>query len=139
MTFSALVSEQVVGQATARESAQGRISVNQGRREVSISSDQYDYIYLSADLKSKAMVPIIMRLKSHSIESFGDLIAHGGEEFIYVLSGTVEVHTQYYQTKKLKTGDSMYLDSRMGHGFIAAGNIPAELLTVATEPVTGNV
>lgn len=119
-------------------SATARISINQASHPEPISTDQYDYIYLSADLKVKQMVPIIMRLKADSIESFGELIAHGGEEFIFVLSGNIEVHTEHYQPKKLRRGDSMYLDSRMGHGFLKSGKRPAEILTVATEPAPPN-
>jgi transcriptional regulator with XRE-family HTH domain len=140
ISFSELVSEQHPSETNSSSQHSGsglaRVSVNQGAPKVTISSAQYDYIYLSADMKSKKMVPIIMRLKAHSIETFGDLIAHGGEEFLYVLKGFVHVHTEHYQPKKLKKGDSMYLDSQMGHAFISSGKTEAEILTVATEPVS---
>lgn len=42
------------------------------------------------------MVPIIGRIRAHSIEEFGELISHRGEEFVYVLDGCIEVHTQFY-------------------------------------------
>jgi len=133
ITLSELVS---ADQRTAANDlpATARISIDQGAYPAPISSSQYDYIYLSTDLKSKQMVPIIMRLKANSIETFGELITHGGEEFVYVLQGSIEVHTEHYQPKKLRRGDSMYLDSRMGHGFIQSGKRSAEILTVATEP-----
>lgn len=133
ITLSELVSHDPYT-TSKNTSSSARISVNQGESPPPVSSEQYDYVYLNADLKAKQMVPIIMRLKADSIESFGDLISHGGEEFIYVLRGSIEVHTEHYQPKKLKRGESMYLDSRMGHGFVQSGRQPAEILTVATEP-----
>ncbi|MCB1647575.1 MAG: helix-turn-helix transcriptional regulator [Pseudomonadales bacterium] len=135
ISFSDLVSEQGPASQAVASPAAGRISVNRGDFATTISTDQYDYTYLSADLKSKKMVPIIMRMKANAIESFGDLISHGGEEFLFVLRGIVDVHTEHYETIRLKKGESMYLDSSMGHAFIAAGKSDAEILTVATEPV----
>jgi len=138
ITFSVLVSDRSPAGRTSVAPAAGRLSANQGERTPTISSSQYDYTYLSADLKSKQMVPIIMRLKANSIEAFGDLIRHGGEEFLFVLRGTVNVHTEYYEVIKLRKGESLYLDSSMGHAFVAAGKSDAEILTIATEPVTVN-
>ena len=40
------------------------------------------------------------------------VVAHGGEEFAYVLEGTVVVHTEHYAPAVLKAGESIYFDSR---------------------------
>ncbi|MCP5181790.1 MAG: helix-turn-helix transcriptional regulator [Pseudomonadales bacterium] len=135
ITFSELVSDQDVDAADTQRSEAGLVSVNQGQPEAPISSAQYDYFYLSGDLQTKRMVPIIMDLKARSLDDFGELIVHGGEEFIYVLRGRVDVITANHAPQRLRAGDSMYLDSGTGHAFLAAGRLPARILTIATEPL----
>ena len=76
------------------------------------------------------MVPILVRVKARSIEEFGDLLRHSGEEFIYVLEGTIEVHTAVYEPVVLKAGESIYLDSSMGHAYISVGEGQAKILGV---------
>ena len=94
------------------------------------TTPNYDYHYHSADLLRKRMVPILVRVKARSIEEFGDLLRHSGEEFIYVLEGTIEVHTAVYEPVVLKAGESIYLDSSMGHAYISVGEGEAKILGV---------
>ena len=44
---------------------------------------------------------------------------HHGEEFVYVLSGEVELYTEFYEPARLRAGESFYIDSRMGHRVIS--------------------
>ena len=53
------------------------------------------------------------RLRAHDVAEFPQL-SHKGEEFIYVLSGTVSLHTDQYRRLVLEAGDSCYFDSTMG-------------------------
>ena len=82
------------------------------------------------------MVPIFVEVKAHSIEDFGELLRHGGEEFIYVLDGAIEVHTEYYNPVILQAGESIYLDSGMGHAYISVGEKNAKILGVCSGQVT---
>jgi hypothetical protein len=66
------------------------------------------------------MVPILTRIRAKSLNEFGDLISHAGEEYIHVLEGTIVVHTEFYDPVTLKTGEAIYIDSNMGHAYIAA-------------------
>lgn len=130
------LSDLVSADPGALEDAPGaRYAPNQGALPEVLVTPQYDYAYLSAELLSKRMVPIIMRPRARTLDDFGPLLRHGGEEFIYVLRGTIEVHTEHYAPRLLKTGESLYLDSTMGHAFLWRGKAVAEILTVATEPV----
>ncbi|HEX4388987.1 MAG TPA: XRE family transcriptional regulator [Steroidobacteraceae bacterium] len=86
---------------------------------VNVATPNYDYEYLCADLREKRMVPIIGRIRAHSLDEFGSLIRHQGEEFIYVLEGTIEVHLQFYTPVTLSAGQGIYLDSTMGHAYVA--------------------
>lgn len=45
------------------------------------------------------------------MEEFGEFMRHPGEEFLYVIEGELELHTQCYAPVVLKAGESIYLDS----------------------------
>jgi transcriptional regulator with XRE-family HTH domain len=98
---------------TARRSVAGT------GNSVFVSTPNYDYEYLCADLRQKRMVPLLTRIRAHNIEEFGKLIFHKGEEFIFVIEGTIEVHLQFYTSVVLTAGQGIYLDSTMGHAYVA--------------------
>lgn len=98
----------------------GRRSIGTIERAARVTTDNYDYHYLCTDLRQKRMIPIITRIRAHSAREFGDLVRHQGEEFIFVLEGEVEIHTEFYDPVALKTGQGIYLDSSMGHAYVVA-------------------
>ncbi|MGR4892322.1 helix-turn-helix domain-containing protein [Sphingopyxis sp. LARHCG72] len=98
----------------------GRRSIGTVDQAVRVTTDNYDYHYLCTDLRQKRMIPIITRIRAHSAREFGDLVRHQGEEFIFVLEGEVEIHTEFYDPVALKTGQGIYLDSSMGHAYVVA-------------------
>lgn len=69
----------------------GRRSVTRAGQGDRLNSEQYDYQMLCADLSRKQFIPLLTRLKAHSFSEFPGYIQHAGEEFIYVLSGHVEL------------------------------------------------
>ena len=96
-----------------------RRSVTGPGNSIQVVTPNYDYEYLCADLREKRMVPIVTRIRAHDLGEFGELLRHQGEEFIFVLEGTVEVHLQFYTSVTLRTGQGIYLDSSMGHAYTA--------------------
>jgi transcriptional regulator with XRE-family HTH domain len=90
--------------------------------------------YLSTDLRSKSFTPIVAEIQSRSLEEFGELLRHPGEEFVYVLEGTLELHTEHYTPAILEAHESIYFDSSMGHAYIARGNAPCRVLAISTAP-----
>ena len=96
-----------------------RRSLTRDNNSIQISTPNYDYEYLCADLREKRMVPILTRIRAHDIAEFGEPVRHQGEEFVFVLEGTVEVHLQFYTSVVLKAGEGIYLDSTMGHAYVA--------------------
>jgi hypothetical protein len=48
----------------------------------------------------------------------------------------VDLYTSLYAPVRLKTGDSMYFDSGMGHAYIAASEGPCRVLSLCTAPET---
>src|SRR5579862_2563271 len=96
-----------------------RRSLTRDGNSIQVSTPHYDYEYLCADLREKRMVPILTRVRAHDIAEFGEPLRHQGEEFVFVLEGTVEVHLQFYTPIVLKAGQGVYLDSTMGHAYVA--------------------
>ena len=100
-------------------------------KSVRVKTPNYDYYYLCTELRRKRMVPVITKIRASSREEFGELVRHDGEEFIYVLKGQIVVHTQFYDPVTLEEGQAIYIDSGMGHAYVAApGCHEAEVLGV---------
>ena len=108
-----------VADASEPTSTPGRRSITRAGEGRSIESKTYSHVYPAADLLSKKMIPIVVELRARTLAEFGDLVRHTGEEFIYVLEGAVEIHTSLYAPVQLHAGDSVYLDSTMGHAYVA--------------------
>ncbi len=98
----------------------GRRSIGTMDQAVRVTTDNYDYNYLCTDLRRKRMIPLITRIRAHSAREFGDLVRHQGEEFIYVIEGRIEVHTEFYDPVTLGPGETIYIDSSMGHAYVVA-------------------
>ncbi len=92
----------------------------------------YDYEMLCGDLSRKRMFPLIVHMKSRSFSDFEDFVRHEGEEFTYVLEGAIEVHTEFYEPVVLEAGDSIYLDSTMGHAYISVSETDARVLGISS-------
>lgn len=61
------------------------------------------------------------------------MIVHAGEEFGYVLAGTVEIIVGEAR-HLLRTGDSFHFASEHPHGYRNAGSVAAKILWVNTPP-----
>jgi quercetin dioxygenase-like cupin family protein len=44
---------------------------------------------------------------------------HPGQEFLYILTGTLELHSEFYDTCTLKAGDSILFDADQPHAYVA--------------------
>jgi transcriptional regulator with XRE-family HTH domain len=97
-----------------------RRSVGRLDRAIRVNTKNYDYYYLCAELRRKRMIPVLTRIRAKSVGEFGELVHHSGEEYIYVLEGRVEIHTEFYDPIVLEAGESIYIDSNMGHAYVAA-------------------
>jgi transcriptional regulator with XRE-family HTH domain len=87
---------------------------------VRVNTKNYDYYYLCAELRRKRMIPVYTRIRAKSLEEFGDLVRHPGEEYLYIVEGAITAHTEFYDPVELRVGESIYIDSTMGHAYIAA-------------------
>jgi len=127
---------QLLSAAPAEVSSEqpGRRSVNRSADGETVPMSNHTLRYLSTDLLNKQMTPILSEYRARSLEEFGPLMRHEGEEFLYVLEGELELHTECYSPLVLKAGESIYFDSRMGHGYVARGTQTCRALSMCTVP-----
>jgi transcriptional regulator with XRE-family HTH domain len=97
-----------------------RRSIGRTEDAVRVNTKNYDYHYLCPELRRKRMIPILTRIRAKSAEEFGSLVHHSGEEYIYVLEGGIKVLTEFYDPVVLGVGESIYIDSNMGHAYVTA-------------------
>lgn len=109
-----------------------RRSINRSGEGEDVTTSNYDHRYLNIDVTHKKLIPILIEVRARTLEEFGELVRHSGEEFVYVLEGEIELHTEHYAPMVLRPGDSAYLDSTMGHGYIARGKGPWRALGVCS-------
>ena len=106
----------------------GRRSIARPSDALRVETPNYDYFYLCTDLRQKRMVPVLTRIRAKSLSEFGDLVSHSGEEYIHVLEGSIVVHTEFYDPVTLGTGEAIYIDSKMGHAYVAADDCDEALV-----------
>lgn len=86
----------------------------------------YQYSSLAFNFKRRDMEPLLVSLMPE--DEAAPLVAHGGQEFNYVLEGRMRL-TLGKNAYELDAGDSVYFDPHLPHGQQAVGG-PAKFLTV---------
>jgi transcriptional regulator with XRE-family HTH domain len=95
-----------------------------------IETPKGNYLYTASELLNKRMIPIIGEVLVKDIADYGEFQSHPGEEYVYVLDGTLELHTSAYTPARLQRGDSVYFDASMPHAYIAVGDEICRILSV---------
>jgi len=93
----------------------------------------YDHELLCTELSSKRMLPYISTIKARDVSVFESWVRHRGEEFMYVISGSLTLYTEHYRPLMMNAGDSVYYDSGMGHGCVSTSAEDARVLWVSLE------
>lgn len=121
---------------TPSETTSGPTPVVTGRRSITkagqahvVETDQATYEHHAQDFRNRKLVPSVMLVAANTNP---ELIRHQGEEYIYVLEGAIEVLSEFYEPTRLETGESIYIDSTMGHNVRAVDGKPAKILNVMT-------
>lgn len=96
----------------------------------------YEYGMLANDLTGKRMVPMRAHVRARKLSDFPDYIRHSGEEFVFLLDGTLELRFETGKVFQLKQGDSLYFDSSVGHVYLSTGKKPAEVLVCCVDTDT---
>lgn len=98
--------------------------------ETGVGAGTLDFFSLAAGKTARHMEPFLIDVhpgEDHSLSS------HEGEEFLFVMSGELEV-AYGKDVHTLGAGDSIYYDSIVPHQVRAAGTSPARILAVVYTP-----
>ncbi len=90
---------------------------------------QYGYQNLAEKFVHKKAEFFIVSVESKPKETKLETNSHPGQEFDYVLKGTLKVYIHNNEIV-LKEGDSIYFDSNYEHAMEALGGEPAKFLAV---------
>jgi transcriptional regulator with XRE-family HTH domain len=108
----------------------GRRSITRAGKSWAPDAERHAHHYPAAELIGKLMVPILIDVTAGSVAEMGGLVRHAGEEYLYILSGSMELHSDMYAPLALETGDSVYFDSGMAHAYIRTSTEPCRVLSV---------
>jgi transcriptional regulator with XRE-family HTH domain len=131
--FEALLAPPIPAGAPSASEAErrgGRMTVTRRDEAVGFSSAMYDYRVHASGLRRKYMTPLIMAVKARRPEDVTAWSSHEGEEFVFVLTGSVRLHTDSYEPVTLHAGDSAYIDSGMAHMFLNVGEGEATMASI---------
>ncbi|MEI7522724.1 MAG: XRE family transcriptional regulator [Mariniphaga sp.] len=91
-----------------------------------------NFFPLASDKSGRHMEPFIVDINPATGTDFTQS-SHEGEEFIYVLTGEVEINYGK-AVYNLSEGDSIYYDSVVDHHVHSANDLPAKILAVVYAP-----
>ncbi|MGR3463639.1 helix-turn-helix domain-containing protein [Limimaricola sp.] len=115
-----------------RDKVMGRmVTTRSGAGKAQITAT-YEHELLAEGLKVKKMLPYRARVRARAFEEFDGWVRHDGEEFLYVLTGTIRLLTEFYEPVEMKRGDSAYYDAAMGHNVISTSPEDATILWVTS-------
>ncbi len=89
----------------------------------------YDYKHLAFTFRNKKAEPFLVTVVPKDGEEQPVLHAHDGQEFNYMVSGSMEFYIGEI-SYILEEGDSVYFDSGVPHAMRALNNEPAKFLAV---------
>ncbi|MGH1369184.1 MAG: helix-turn-helix domain-containing protein [Maritimibacter sp.] len=118
--------------APRNDRVSGRMAVTKDGDGQSHPTTTYEHEMLASALTKKAMLPYRARVRARSFEEFDGWVRHDGEEFLYVLTGTIRLLTEFYEPVDMRRGDSAYYDASMGHNVISTSQDDAMILWVTS-------
>lgn len=92
----------------------------------------FSYEFLGTQAAGKQMSPILGTVHARTVPEPEDYARHEGQEFIYILSGIVEVHFEGGKVVRLAKGDALYFDSHIGHAYVSISRQPARTIGACT-------
>ncbi|MBB6558530.1 transcriptional regulator with XRE-family HTH domain [Acidovorax soli] len=127
------LSSLLAGSGATGSSSSAGPSLTRAGQGVSYRSDAYLYTWLNADLARKRMTPTRMVVYARTVQESPGYSRHAGEEFLFVLSGALQVHFETGEAIDVAQGDCLYFDSRVGHFFLSSGEGNAEIIGAISE------
>ncbi|MEQ9462765.1 MAG: XRE family transcriptional regulator [Haliea sp.] len=121
---------QLFAQPVERRNSGGRRDITRAGEGVPHPTPTYEHEMLVNQLRQKKMLPYKTTVRARSFDEYGDWVRHGGEEFLYILSGSVMFYSEFYEPIELFEGDSAYYDCEMGHALVSTSEEDARVLWV---------
>jgi transcriptional regulator with XRE-family HTH domain len=94
---------------------------------------------LCSDFREKRNVFWRVVIAGKTVEETGGWRSHPGEEFLFLLEGLLDIHTEHYEPVRLKPGDSILFDANMPHAYVSHGKRDAVVLMSNTVPADGEL
>ena len=110
----------------------GRMAVTKSGQGNAHATVTYEHELLAENLTKKQMLPYRARVRARSMDEFDGWVRHDGEEFLYVLTGVIQLFTEYYEPVEMRRGDSAYYDATMGHNVVSVSDEDALILWVTS-------
>ena len=104
--------------------------VDRANEAVIYRAHRYLYGMLATQWAHKKMTPMFGRVEPGVPIDAADFSKHAGEEFIFVLEGSLTMQFEDGSSQTLNKRDSIYFDSSLGHHYICASAEPVEILVV---------
>ena len=95
--------------------------------------DEYSISWIVPNAQKNEMEPILLRLpiKGRSMK----VSNHDGQEFGYVLRGTIRIEFENGTSATVHAGETFYMDGSLSHQIVNTGKSNAQLLWISTPPV----
>jgi transcriptional regulator with XRE-family HTH domain len=111
-----------------KPSTTGLRSITSGGHGVVFNTQDVDYEVLCSDVANHHQGYLKGVVTAREFDPELPWHRHKGQEFLYVLSGRLELHTELYAPLLLKAGDSTLFDSSMGHHYVSRSRNNAVIL-----------
>ncbi|MCC5987127.1 MAG: helix-turn-helix domain-containing protein [Pararhodobacter sp.] len=111
-----------------RQMAQARRAITRAGEGLVHEAEGLTFEVLCNDIRDKANLFWRVTVRARTPEEAGGWRSHAGQEFLHVLSGSLELHTGQYEPLLLHPGDSILFDGEMEHAYVCVGDGPAVVL-----------
>lgn len=108
----------------------GGVVVDRADDAVIYRANRYLYGMLATKWPQKKMTPMYGRVEPGAPIDASDFSKHAGEEFIFVLEGSLTMEFENGTSQTLNRHDSIYFNSALGHHYLCASPTAVEILVV---------
>lgn len=108
----------------------GRMIVERAAAGAPIDSPNTRLWPLGAALRGWPFQSMLVEFTQASLEDFGEWNRHDTDDMLYVLSGTLILHTEGYAPATLNPGDAVHFDGSMPHACLSAPPGPCRCLYI---------
>lgn len=105
-----------------------RRSISRHNQNATFVANDSTWEILCNDLTGHDQVYLKATIQRHELDETEAWRKHPGQEFLYVLSGTLILYSESYEPLTLNPGDSIAFDSSMGHKYVSASDEDAVIL-----------